>query len=997
MGKYVFSDEQRSLLEGLSQPLAIYQFIDKRVVTLILSDGFLELFGYEDRDLAYFEMDHDMYKDTHPDDAARIADAAFRFATEGGRFEVIYRTKEKDSDEYRMVHAMGKHVYTEDGTRLAHIWYTDEGIYTDDHGQYREELSQTLNRALHEESFMRASQYDFLTGMPNMTYFFELAELAKKNEEKNGRDPVMLFMDLRGMKFFNTHNGFTEGDKLLREFAALMRQTFGNENCCRIGEDHFAVFAVEEGLEETLGSFLQECKDINDGNNLPVHIGIYPSRFEDVSASIALDRAKFACDAMTNTYESGFYFYDHRLLEDAEHRNYIVGNLDRALSENWIQVRYQPIIRAVNGRICDEEALSRWIDPDRGTLSPSQFIPILEEAGTIYKLDLYVLEQVLAKIKDQMREGLIIVPHSINLSRSDFSACDIVEEIRRRVDEADIPRDRITIEITESTLGSDFEFMKEQVGRFQRLGFPVWMDDFGSGYSSLEVLQLIRFELIKFDMGFIQRLDEGESGKIILTELMKMVNALGVDSICEGVETFEQMRFLREIGCAKLQGFYFSKPVPYEEILLKYSEGKQIGYEDPEESAYYEAIGRTNLHDLAVIADEKETPFQNFFNSLPTGIIEIRADSVEYMRTNQSYRDYVKRFFGIALTEENCIFPKTAPGGVRTTFMQIVDRCCDTEGRAFFDEAMPDGSTVHSFARWISTNPVTGTKAVAVAVLSVTDPNEGATYASIARALAADYYNIYAVDLDTEKFIEYSSPVGGEELAMERHGENFFASARRDTEIRIYEKDRESFLAGFTKENILRELNEQGVYTTTYRLIDSGQPVYVNMKIMRMHPGGNQVIMGISVIDSQMREKELLNAIRKEQDVFAMVMALSENYLSLYTVDPDTGSYVEYNSTNEYDSLGFDKTGADFFRQGIIDGKKTVCPEDLPLYLERFTKENVLRDIQDEGVFNLRYRLMINGEARPVILRIARVMESDGDKLIAGVRIWRERKRGKKE
>ena len=260
-----------------------------------------------------------------------------------------------------------------------------------------------------------------------------------------------------------------------------------------------------------------------------------------------------------------------------------------------------------------------------------------------------------------------------------------------------------------------------------------------------------------------------------------------------------------------------------------------------------------------------------------------------------------------------------------------------------------------------------------------------------------DSGNIYAVDLDTEKFIEYSSPVGEEELAMERHGENFFAAARRDTETRIYEKDRESFLASFNKENILRELNEQGVYTATYRLIDSGQPVYVNMKIMRMHPGRNQVIMGISVIDSQMREKELLNAIRKEQDVFAMVMALSENYLSLYTVDPDTGSYVEYNSTNEYDSLGFDKTGADFFRQGIIDGKKTVCPEDLPLYLERFTKENVLRDIQDEGVFNLRYRLMINGEARPVILRIARVMESDGDKLIAGVRIWRERKRDKKE
>jgi len=228
------------------------------------------------------------------------------------------------------------------------------------------------------------------------------------------------------------------------------------------------------------------------------------------------------------------------------------------------------------------------------------------------------------------------VPHSINLSRSDFDACDIVEEIRRRVDAAGVAHDRITIEITESVVGSDFGFMKGQIERFQKLGFPVWMDDFGSGYSSLDVLQSIPFDLIKFDMSFMQKLDEGDSGKIILTELMKMATSLGVDTVCEGVETPEQVAFLQEIGCSKLQGYFFEKPLPMARILERYEKGFKFGYENPAESAYYESIGRVNLYDLAVIANEEENAFQNFFNTLPMGIIEINGDRVRFVRTNQS-------------------------------------------------------------------------------------------------------------------------------------------------------------------------------------------------------------------------------------------------------------------------------------------------------------------------------------------------------------------------
>lgn len=195
--------------------------------------------------------------------------------------------------------------------------------------------------------------------------------------------------------------------------------------------------------------------------------------------------------------------------------------------------------------------------------------------------------------------------------------------------------------------------------------------------------------------------------------------------------------------------------------------------------------------------------------------------------------------------------------GTAAFLYNIVKTCCEQGSRSFYDEKMPDGSTVHSFARRIARNPVTGAFAVVIVVLSITEPGEGATYADIARALATDYYNIYYVDMDTEDFIEYTSLVGGDEMALERHGSNFFAKARQDTQVRIYEEDRKVFLKSFTKENIIKELDKQNVFMITYRLIDTGEPVYANMKITRLERGSNRIIIGISIIDSQGRQTDV--------------------------------------------------------------------------------------------------------------------------------------------
>lgn len=851
----------------------------------------------------------------------------------------------------------------------------------DEVGELTEAFKQMRDRMKsHIDDLNRQVSTDTLTGLSNMRYFFSRAEEQREKLRAQGSITALLYFDLIGMKHFNRQYGFDEGDRLLCSIGDILIARYGEQFVCRLGDDHFAAVTDSADLEEKLQALFRECEGANNGRSLPIRVGIYRGDLEHVSVSVACDRAKYACDLHRGSYESGFYYFDRSMIRRFELVRYVNTHLDQALAERWIQVYYQPIIRAANGMICDDESLARWIDPEAGMLSPADFIPFLEDSGQIYKLDLYVLDQVLEKQRMMKASGYPVIPHSINLSRSDFEACDIVEEIRRRVDDAGLPRKLIAVEVTESMIGSDFDSMKTQIERFRALGFPVWLDDFGSGYSSLDVLQSIRFDLVKFDMSFMRKLDEGESSRIVLTEMMKLVTSLRLDTVCEGVETQRQLQFLQEIGCSKIQGFYFGKPLPLSEVLERVR-NPRIGYENPGEVSYYEAIGKVNLYDLSMIGAQAEDGLQNFFNTLPMGIIEVRGDKTRFVRSNQSYRDFVKRFVGFDLSREGTDFVPISDPFVNN----IVKNCCEQGAVALFDQQMENGALVHSIARRIAVNPVNGTVAVVVAVLSITDAHDGATYASIARALAADYYNIYYIDLDTEQFIEYSSPVGADELAVERHGEQFFAAVKRDAALRIYAEDRETFLRTFTKENIVRELDEQGVFTTTYRLIDTGVPMYVNMKITRMLPERNRLIMGVSIIDSQMKQKEENNKARMERIALGRIVALSGNYIVIYSIEPETGRYVEFSASEDYSSFELAKEGEDFFRQVKINSPKAVVPEDLPFYSSAFTEENVLREIKRNGLFAINYRLNLNGTVTPVCLRAAIVRESDGEKLIVGI------------
>ena len=583
--------------------------------------------------------------------------------------------------------------------------------------EYRDSLEERL-----KESILKGNYYDLLTGLSGMTHFFGFVEEERKKMLAAGGEPAFLYLNFSGMKFFNKEKGFVKGDELLKAFAARLSFVFGKEYCSRFGSDHFAVFTQEADLEKKINDLFVIWQEDNNGDYLPIRLGIYLNRMEPTDISSSYDRAKAACDAIPGTYYSTFRYYDTSMLISAEQQHYIISHLDQAISEKWIEVYYQPIIRSSSGRVCDEEALARWIDPEKGFLPPGEFIPVLENAKLAYKLDLYVLDRILEKLAYLEKEGFYPVPQSLNISRSDFEVCDIVDEIWKRVDAAGVDPEKITIEITESVIGNDLVIINRQIEKFQNLGFPVWMDDFGSGYSSLNVLQCIKFNLIKFDMIFMKKLDEGVNGKIILTEMMKLATSLGVDTICEGVETEEQVRFLQEIGCSKMQGYYFCKPIPLEKILERYKEGRQIGFENPEESFYFETISRVNLFDLTLLTNksEDEYTFQNYFNTIPMGIIEIKGNQSRIVRSNQSYRDFMKRFFNYDISHVDMEFSdfyyNRAVG-----FINLVKQCCSQGSRAFYDEQMPDGSVVRSFIRSIATDQVTGISAVAIAVLSISE------------------------------------------------------------------------------------------------------------------------------------------------------------------------------------------------------------------------------------------------------------------------------------
>lgn len=487
---------------------------------------------------------------------------------------------------------------------------------------------------------MRFRTVDWLTGLPTMDRFHQLAGLRVHDFEQQGLCPVAVAFDFTGFKNYNDRYGRVRGDETLRLFAQLLSDAFGRTSCAHFDGDHFYAVGETKTVEGVVTKLLEDYEHARMGTRPPVRAGLYACGPDDDIGDVGFDRAKVACDMDRRAWRSHLAWFTDEMREGERIRIHVLESIDTAISEGWIKPYYQAIARTATNDICGEEALARWIDPTYGFLSPAQFIPVLEEAALSYKLDLHIVDCVLVDLCIKRSLGISVVPVSVNFSVCDLAQIDIAAEVSRRADEHGIDRKLLVVELTESAASSNPELFRKQVNSLREAGFDVWMDDFGSGYSSLNTLQEFDFDLVKLDMGFVHGLwgERGERTQAVVSSILQGVSRMGLDTLAEGVETDEQALFLQNAGCNMLQGYLLSRPQPLEDILEAKTE---VPREHHDEAAYWDAVGRVGLTDLCEVTADCNVGIASVAER-PMGVVELREGEWRILRANNAYRVFLR-------------------------------------------------------------------------------------------------------------------------------------------------------------------------------------------------------------------------------------------------------------------------------------------------------------------------------------------------------------------
>ena len=427
--------------------------------------------------------------------------------------------------------------------------------------QVLEESILEIGRLYHE------NEVNKLTGLPNAQYFRDLTAKIIAIPEKRSQGIVILYFDIANFKSFNENYGFRAGDGLLRAVAGIIQKEFPNRIVSHLGEDHYAATVYSDKVEEHIANIHSKVHELQRDIVLEIKTGVAEVTKDDYDVAAIVDRARIACETIKNDYNKDFRFYTEDLGEKQRRVQYIINHVDEAVSKGWIKVYYQPVVRTATRKICGMEALARWIDPTIGFVSPAEFIPVLEQYHLIHRLDACIVEQVCRDYESFVKVGQAPAPVSLNLSRLDFTLCDIIDIIENSVQKHNVNKKHIHIEITESALLEEKDFLKEKVDELHNLGYEVWLDDFGSGYSALNTLDEFDFDTMKLDIEFMRRYSANHKNKPIMTAIVSMAKDIKMDTVVEGVETEEQFGFLSSIGVDKIQGFLFGKPEPLERYL----------------------------------------------------------------------------------------------------------------------------------------------------------------------------------------------------------------------------------------------------------------------------------------------------------------------------------------------------------------------------------------------------------------------------------------------
>lgn len=510
----------------------------------------------------------------HPEDLNRIENQI--------QAQTVFGEKRHDYVRYRIITKQGEVRYIEDFGHLLHSYdgrsYFYVFILDVDQNEY---FNRNRNSVAEAEILSANKDTDELTGLFNMSFFYHKTQVFLSSPEGRRKDIAFIHFDIPNFKLYNERHGFKLGDELLCEVARTIHGEFSKDTVARFSDDHFVVCAIGS-RDEVINRVDMTIKKmmLKDDVNKKVRLkaGIYFPEDRRCEVGLACDHARLACNNIKGRHDVSYCIYDELLRDQLRKQQYVVDHIEEAIAKDYIKVFYQPVIRVKTGQICGFEALVRWIDPQFGMLSPGDFIETLERYHLIHLIDIYVVRKVCEDYNTLKAAGEPVVPVSVNISRLDFELCDIfglVENIRKALN---VPRNMLDLEITESALNDNIGIVKAQCDKMRELGYSVWIDDFGSGYSSLNTVSEFNFDVLKLDLVFLRNFDHNPKTGKLMQYIVEGVNKMGQTALCEGVENEKQFNFLKDIGCERAQGYYFGKPMALDDVR-KISEEKGLTWE----------------------------------------------------------------------------------------------------------------------------------------------------------------------------------------------------------------------------------------------------------------------------------------------------------------------------------------------------------------------------------------------------------------------------------
>lgn len=488
-----------------------------------------------------------------------------------------------------------------------------------------------------DKSRMLMSERDPVTGLYTKLKFYQ--KVRHMLAEVVGEKFAFVRIDIDRFKMINNFYGIQEGDKVLMSIAKELIKisaVFDYFVYARLENDVFACCLPykEENIEILANDLQLNLKKVNKDYNIKVSCGVYVINDYNMDVSEMYDRAYLAAKNCKGKFVQNIAYYDESMIEDMRQEQFVINAVNKAIEEEQFVVYLQPKINLITGKPYGAEALVRWMHPTRGMIAPAEFIPVYERNGIIGRLDQYMWRKVCALLRKWIDEGKEPDPISVNVSRVNIYNPHLVEILNKIIIEYRIPPQLLNLEITESAFMEDQSLVMRTVKRLHDLGFKIMMDDFGSGYSSLNVLKDMDVDYLKIDMKFLQE-EKAFNGKgeKVLTSVVRMAKWLQLPSIVEGVETEEQVDFLKCIGCEYAQGFYYAKPmsvVDYEMYIAR-------------EQKKEEKVSRNENSDMINELWNTRSSVSVLFDALdvPISVYEYRNDKIELLRSNELYEKYI--------------------------------------------------------------------------------------------------------------------------------------------------------------------------------------------------------------------------------------------------------------------------------------------------------------------------------------------------------------------